>query len=78
MASTDLTPGGKAVSPLTVTRPADQPLERADAPPEQILEGDPVWEQTAVWTSPDGSKMAGAFRSTPGRFKWHQRFHETT
>ncbi|MGD6741777.1 cupin domain-containing protein [Streptomyces sp. BH106] len=78
MSSNDFTYTAEPVAVATVTRPAEQALVPQIPSPEEILEGDPVWEATEVWVSPDGSKMSGAFRSTPGRFKWYQAFHETT
>lgn len=68
----------EAAERLVVVRPAELPLTLVPTPPEEVLEGSPIWKATDVWTSPDGSKMTGAFHSTPGRFRWFQAFHEMT
>lgn len=62
----------QTVQPISVFRPADAPLAE--------VKGSPGHASSEVWTSPDRTKMIGAYRITAGgeKFDFHQKFHETT
>ncbi len=61
-----------SVAAISVFRPGEVAL----AP----VEGQTGHSISSIWTSPDRSKMVGAYRITAGggKFEFHQQFHETT